>query len=387
MRSHQRRPAGDGERRHRHAQPRRRIPGRPGALRHRAGPRCRRARARVGPPVPQRQQGGGSADHAGPRGRRRGRGARGHPGGADHGGGPRRGFAVRAPAHAEALQRSHRGGPAPARGVRGHRHPQHADAGPRASDAGGGGEREPDQGRVPGHALPRAAHAAAPPSLGWAQLLRAGQLDPRERRPRRSRAIERNARAQASSSTTCSTSRASSPASCGWTCSPVDLAPGGARRRSTRCGPAADAKAVTLEVARSTPGLPAVPGDPDRLQQVVWNLLSNAVKFTPQGGRVDGDGAPRRRLARSMLAVADTGRGHQRRVPAPRLRALPPGRDSTRPRHGGLGLGLAIVRHLVELHGGSVARAERRGQARARRSPCACRWRRRSAPPSARPPR
>jgi signal transduction histidine kinase/CheY-like chemotaxis protein len=115
--------------------------------------------------------------------------------------------------------------------------------------------------------------------------------------------------------------------------------------------PAADAKGVRIEkVLDSDAGL--VSGDQDRLQQVVWNLLSNAVKFTPRGGKVQV------RLERinshCELSVTDTGEG----IPPNFLpfvfdRFSQADSSSTRS-HTGLGLGLGIVRHLVELHGGTV---------------------------------
>src|SRR5207244_2006208 len=93
-------------------------------------------------------------------------------------------------------------------------------------------------------------------------------------------------------------------------------------------------------------------GDPGRLQQVFWNLLVNAVKFTPEGGRVEvrverGEGEWR-------VQVKDTGQGISASA-LPHLfdRFWRADGSSTR-EHGGLGLGLAIVRHLLELHGGSV---------------------------------
>ena len=94
-------------------------------------------------------------------------------------------------------------------------------------------------------------------------------------------------------------------------------------------------------------------GDPERLQQVLWNLLSNAVKFTPRGGQVEA--RLRRREDGLQLEVTDTGEG----IPAEFLphvfERFRQADSSTSRVHGGLGLGLAIVRHLVELHGGTVA--------------------------------
>ena len=109
--------------------------------------------------------------------------------------------------------------------------------------------------------------------------------------------------------------------------------------------PAADAKGVALQVVVDAEIAP-VPGDQDRLQQVVWNLLSNAVKFTPRGGHV------RLRVAaidaRVQLVVSDDGQGiHPAFLPHifERFRQA----DSRFAReHGGLGLGLAIARELVD---------------------------------------
>lgn len=121
--------------------------------------------------------------------------------------------------------------------------------------------------------------------------------------------------------------------------------------------PAADAKGVILDAELDPdPGL--VSGDPDRLHQVMWNLISNAVKFTPRGGRVVV------RLASEddhvCLTVSDNGVGIDP-VVLPRLFERFWQADSSTTRaHGGLGLGLAVVQHLVELHGGTV-RAESAG--------------------------
>ncbi len=122
--------------------------------------------------------------------------------------------------------------------------------------------------------------------------------------------------------------------------------------------PAADTKAIQLESVLDPKAGPTW-GDSDRLQQVVWNLLSNAIKFTPVGGRVEV------RLERLdslvHIQVSDTGKG----ISADflpyvfdRFRQA----DSTSTRvHKGLGLGLAIARHLVELHGGTI-QAESQGE-------------------------
>ncbi|MEA2488838.1 MAG: hypothetical protein QOH21_630 [Acidobacteriota bacterium] len=115
--------------------------------------------------------------------------------------------------------------------------------------------------------------------------------------------------------------------------------------------PAADAKGVKMDrVLDSEAG--HVSGDNDRLQQVIWNLLSNAVKFTPRGGRVQV------RLERigshCEIAVSDTGEGIDPKfLPFVFDRFSQADSSSTRS-HSGLGLGLGIVRHLVELHGGTV---------------------------------
>jgi signal transduction histidine kinase/ActR/RegA family two-component response regulator len=115
--------------------------------------------------------------------------------------------------------------------------------------------------------------------------------------------------------------------------------------------PAADAKMIRLHTSID-PGAGFVTGDPARLQQVVWNLLMNAVKFTPSGGEV------RLRLERvnssAQISVSDTGQGiAPAMLPHVFERFRQADSSSTRA-HGGLGLGLALVKHLVQLHGGNV---------------------------------
>jgi PAS domain S-box-containing protein len=95
-----------------------------------------------------------------------------------------------------------------------------------------------------------------------------------------------------------------------------------------------------------------ITGDPDRLQQVVWNLVSNAIKFTPEGGRVRVE--LRRGGSGVQIIVRDTGKGISPDLLPYIFDRFKQGDSSVSRRFGGLGLGLALVKHLVELHGGSV---------------------------------
>ena len=114
---------------------------------------------------------------------------------------------------------------------------------------------------------------------------------------------------------------------------------------------AADSKGIRLEVILD-PSARRVAGDAGRLQQVVWNLLSNAIKFTPEGGHVVVRLA--RADAHAEITVADTGAGIEPRFLPHVFDRFRQADGSITRRHGGLGLGLSIVRHLVEMHGGSV---------------------------------
>ncbi len=115
--------------------------------------------------------------------------------------------------------------------------------------------------------------------------------------------------------------------------------------------PAAEAKNIRLQTLLDPQAGP-ISGDPDRLQQVVWNLLSNAVKFTPKEGRVQV------RLERVNshieIVISDTGKGIEAEFLPYVFDRFRQSDGSMTRRHGGLGLGLAIVRQLVELHGGTV---------------------------------
>nr|WP_290222780.1 PAS domain S-box protein [Trichocoleus desertorum] len=116
--------------------------------------------------------------------------------------------------------------------------------------------------------------------------------------------------------------------------------------------PAAEAKAICLKSQLNEVGSHVL-GDPDRLQQIVWNLLSNAIKFTPRGGHVEINLEPTDTCI--QIQVTDTGQGiHPEFLPHVFERFRQADSTSTRS-HGGLGLGLAIVRHLVELQGGTVS--------------------------------
>jgi signal transduction histidine kinase/ActR/RegA family two-component response regulator len=115
--------------------------------------------------------------------------------------------------------------------------------------------------------------------------------------------------------------------------------------------PAADAKGIRVQTTLEARA-GAVSGDPHRLQQVFWNLLSNAIKFTPRGGHVHVE--MRRAAAHVEIAVSDTGLGIKPEfLPFVFDRFRQADSSSTRP-YGGLGIGLAIVRQIVELHGGRV---------------------------------
>jgi signal transduction histidine kinase/CheY-like chemotaxis protein len=115
--------------------------------------------------------------------------------------------------------------------------------------------------------------------------------------------------------------------------------------------PAADAKNVRLQLVLDTETAP-LSGDPDRLQQVVWNLLANAVKFTPKGGRATV--VLERVNSHVEIAVSDTGQGISPAFLPHVFDRFQQADASTTRQYAGLGLGLAIVRHLVEAHGGTV---------------------------------
>jgi PAS domain S-box-containing protein len=185
--------------------------------------------------------------------------------------------------------------------------------------------------------------------LGWAQLLRSERLDaPTSARALES--IERNAKAQAKLvDDLLDVSRIIS-GKLQLDVKAIDLI-SVVKAAIDSLRHALDAKEIQLETSMDAAAA-QVYGDATRLQQVIWNLLSNSAKFTPKGGRIEI--RLERQATNAQLSVTDTGEGiHPEFLPFvfDRFRQ----EDSSRTRkHGGLGLGLAIVHNLIELHGGTV---------------------------------
>ena len=192
--------------------------------------------------------------------------------------------------------------------------------------------------------------------LGWARMLRLGQLSD-EHAAKALDTIERNARAQAqlvddlldvSRIITGKLRMDVQPADPNVF---IDAAVEAVR-------PAAEAKGVRVQKVIDTSAI-TIPGDPTRLQQVVWNLLSNAIKFTPRGGRVQI--RSERVNSHLEIIVSDTGQGIAADFLPHVFDRFRQADQKTSRQHGGMGLGLSIVRHLVEMHGGSV-RANSEGE-------------------------
>jgi PAS domain S-box-containing protein len=185
--------------------------------------------------------------------------------------------------------------------------------------------------------------------VGWVRMLRAGQLD-REKSERAVQAIERNAEAQVQLVEDLLDLVRISTGKLRLELRPIDLA-AVIERAVDVVRPSAEAKGVRLQVAAGHRAGPVM-GDADRLQQVIWNLLSNAIKFTPRGGRVQVFLV--RVNSHVEIRVSDSGVG----IPADLLPHLferfRQGRTGAARPHG-LGLGLALVKHLVEQHGGQVS--------------------------------
>jgi PAS domain S-box-containing protein len=196
------------------------------------------------------------------------------------------------------------------------------------------------------------------PILAWSRMLRAGMLDD-EKRARGLETIERNAHAQAQLIDDLLDISRIVSGKLRLQVGPVDLA-AVIEAAIDVVRPAADAKGVRLQQTLDTE-TGVVAGDQTRLQQVVWNLLSNAVKFTPKGGRAQI--TLERIDSHVEIAVSDTGRGITPDFLPHIFERFQQAETGTTRTYGGLGLGLAIVRHIVELHGGTVV-AESAGEGR-----------------------
>jgi PAS domain S-box-containing protein len=186
--------------------------------------------------------------------------------------------------------------------------------------------------------------------VGWTYLLRGGRLD-EVTAARGLEAIERNAAAQAQVISDILDLSRIVGARFRLNVRPLQLAPIAAAAIEPLI-PAASAKNLTVQTLLD-PHAGLIAGDSDRLRQLVWNLFSNAVKFTPHGGRVTVRVA-REEGSRVRLAVEDTGEGIPAELVPHVFERFRQGDSSNTRLHGGLGLGLAVVRHLVELHGGTV---------------------------------
>jgi signal transduction histidine kinase len=184
--------------------------------------------------------------------------------------------------------------------------------------------------------------------LGWTRILRKEHVDDATRN-RGLEVIERNVQAQARLIEDVLDVSRIITGKMQLTVRRVDL-PAVVQAAIESVRPAAEARKI--EVAPVVEGPATIMGDAERLQQVLWNLLSNAIKFTPNGGRIEV--RVRTGEEHVELDVSDTGKG----IPPEFLpyvfdRFRQADSSSTRA-HGGLGIGLALVRHLVELHGGTV---------------------------------
>jgi PAS domain S-box-containing protein len=195
--------------------------------------------------------------------------------------------------------------------------------------------------------------------LGWTRMLRTGAVPTGENLERALETIERNARAQTQLIEDILDVSRIIAGKVRVQIRRIDLR-GVITAAVEAVRPAADAKQLDL-VLDLRDDASDFQGDPDRLQQVVWNLLSNAIKFTPAGGRVTVE--LHRWDGHAEIVVTDTGIGISHEFLPHVFDRFRQADSSTTRTQGGLGLGLAIVRHLVEVHGGTV-RAESGGDAK-----------------------
>ena len=194
------------------------------------------------------------------------------------------------------------------------------------------------------------------PILGWAKLLRTRKLD-EQKTAQALETIERNANLQTQLIGDLLDVSRILQGKLNLNIAPVDLATTIAAAMET-VRLAAQAKSIQIQTPLNE-AIGKVSGDSGRLQQIIWNLLTNAVKFTPEGGRVEV------RLERvgthAQITVSDTGKGISPDFLPYVFDYFRQADSATTRKFGGLGLGLAIVRHLTELHGGTV-RAQSLGE-------------------------
>jgi signal transduction histidine kinase/CheY-like chemotaxis protein len=185
--------------------------------------------------------------------------------------------------------------------------------------------------------------------LGYARMLRLGTVTPEKTKPALE-VVERNATALKQIIEDVMDVSRIITGRLRLNVEPVDL-PGILQESTATVMPAADAKGVRVQTVIDPIATP-VSGDPDRLQQIVWNLMSNAIKFTPRGGKVQ------LRLSRVdshvEITVSDTGRGIAPDFLPFVFERFRQGDATFAREHGGLGLGLAIAKQLIELHGGTI---------------------------------
>jgi PAS domain S-box-containing protein len=186
--------------------------------------------------------------------------------------------------------------------------------------------------------------------LGWASMIRNGEVEGANA-TRAIETIERNARSQARLIDDLLDVSRIITGNLRLDLHPLDLAPiVDAALDALR--PTADVKGIQLRT-HFEPGECLIKGDPNRLRQVIWNLLSNSIKFTPRGGSVNVDLTCVESTAR--LTVSDTGEGISAVFLPYVFDRFRQAEGSISRRQGGLGLGLAVGRHLVELHGGTIS--------------------------------
>ncbi len=212
-------------------------------------------------------------------------------------------------------------------------------------------QREQEANRLKDEFLATLSHELRTPLnaiVGWVHLLRMGNLPDEEREHALAR-IDRNAHAQARLVQDLLDVSRITTGKLRLDIREMDLAAVAANAVDA-CQPAADARQVTIQ-ANFSSTFPTC-GDPDRLQQVIWNLLTNAVRFTPTGGKVTVS------LSRSegfdTLRVRDTGAGIDPQFVPYVFEPFRQADAASTRTHGGLGIGLTIVRRITEMHGGTV---------------------------------